>query len=177
MMKYEALQLICPHATSTNKSEAELFGAMVWLWMHSETHARCPLHELHRLLLPALKTGQYVLVLRDDPSQQPLGLMTWAYLNAQAECRYLQSLDRTLQPVDWQQGDRPWIIDWIVPFGHTRAMAKGVQKLLNQNCWRGLYHRGDETGLRVLRFRGADVSKKQESDFWASKPLAQTTNK
>jgi cytolysin-activating lysine-acyltransferase len=176
-MKYQELQLICPQTGSTNKSEAELFGAMVWLWMHSNTHARCPLHELHKLLLTALKTGQYVLALQDDATQQPIGLMTWACLSAQAEHRYLQSLDRTLQAEDWQQGDRPWILDWVVPFGHTRAMAKAVQKLLNQHCWRGLYHRGDEVGLRVLRFRGADVSKKQESDFWASKPLPQKTNK
>ena len=124
------MQLICPKAQPANKSEAELFGAMVWLWMHSQTHARCPLHELHRLLLPALKTGQYVLALQDDSSQQPMGLMTWASLSAHTERRYLQSLDKTLQAEDWQQGDRPWILDWVVPFGHTRAMTKAVQQLL-----------------------------------------------
>lgn len=171
MTKSQALQLICPQTTSTNKSEAELFGAMVWLWMHSNTHARCPLNDLHRLLLPALKTGQYVLALQNDAIQQPVGLMTWAFLSATAEQRYLQSLDKTLQTDDWQHGDRPWILDWVVPFGHTRSMTKAVQELLKQHCFRGLYHRGDETGLRILQFRGAGISKEQENNFWASKPL------
>lgn len=175
MMKFQALQLICPQAAPTNKSEAELFGAMVWLWMNSKTHANCPLHELNRVLLPALKTGQFVLAIQGDSVQQPVGLMTWARFTAQAELRYLQSLDETLRPDDWQEGDRPWVLDWVVPFGHTRTLKNGVQHLLQQHCFRGLYHRGDETGLRVHYFRSKDVTKSQEADFWASKPLPQNT--
>lgn len=170
-MSLPPLNLICPQAAPIDKSEAEIFGAMVWLWMHSSAHRHCPLHELQRLLMPALKTGQYVLALQNDAQQQPAALMTWACFAPEAEQRYLQSLDRTLQPADWQQGDRPWVLDWVAPFGHTRAMTVATQQLLRQSCFRGLYHRGDETGLRVLQFRGAGVSKTQEADFWASRPL------
>lgn len=172
-MNGSRLHLICPNAAPTDKSEAELFGAMVWLWMHSSTHRLCPLHELQRMLLPALKTGQFVLALQDDPQQQPVGLMTWAFLTPEAEHRYLQTLDRTLQPEDWRQGNRPWILDWVVPFGHTRAVITAVRHLLPQAHWRGLYHRGDETGLRVMQFKGAAVSKAQQAEFWANRPLPQ----
>lgn len=165
------LILISPSVTPTHKSEAELFGAMAWLWMHSPTHCRCPLYELERLLLPAVKTGQFVLALQNNTLQQPAGLMTWANLNAEAEQRYLQSLDKTLQASDWQSGDRPWILDWVLPFGHTKVTANAMQKLLHRACFRGLYHKGDRTGLRVLHFRGHAVSKAQEAHFWASKPL------
>lgn len=168
----DALLLISPCITPTDKSEAELFGAMTWLWMHSPTHRLCPLHELERLLLPALKTGQFVLALENSPLQQPAGLMTWANFSTPAEQKYLQSLDRTLQPDDWQSGDRPWILDWVVPFGRTQAMTRAAQKLLNQSCFRSLYHKGNQTGLKVLYFRGNGVSKAQESDFWACRPLA-----
>lgn len=170
-MNTAALRLICPSITPTDKSEAELFGAMVWLWMQSPVHRPCPIHELERLLLPALKTGQFVLALQNDALQQPAGLLTWAHFDAEAEQRYLQSLDRTLQPVDWQAGDRPWILDWVVPFGHVHAMTRAIQRLLPQALWRSLYHKGDATGLKVMHFKGTQVSKAQETDFWASRPL------
>jgi cytolysin-activating lysine-acyltransferase len=170
-MPRNELHLICPQVRRTEKSEAELFGAMVWLWMHSETHRQCPLHELERLLLPALKTGQFVLALQNNELQQPAGLMTWANFDAAAERRYLQSLDRTMQPTDWQCGDRPWILDWVVPFGHVQAMTRATQRLLPQALWRGLYHKGDATGLKVMYFKGTKVLKAQETHFWASRTL------
>jgi len=167
----DALLLISPCITPTDKSDAELFGAMTWLWMHSKTHRECPLHELQRLLMPALQTGQYVLAVQNDDLQRPVGLVTWACFTAQVEQRYLQSLDRTLQPGDWQGGDRPWILDWVVPFGNMPSMARAVRQLYATSSFRGLYHKGDQTGLKVLYFRGKAVSKTQEADFWAKRPL------
>lgn len=175
-MDTSILTLISPSIAPTGKSEAELFGAMTWLWLHSPTHRLCPLHELERLLLPALKTGQFVLALENSPLQQPAGLMTWANFSAQTEQTYLQSLDRTLQLDDWQSGDRPWILDWVVPFGRTQAMTRAVQKLLNQSCFRSLYHKGDQTGLKVLHFKGADITSEEAAGFWASRPLPLTLN-
>jgi cytolysin-activating lysine-acyltransferase len=171
-MNAAPLILICPSLALTEKSEAELFGAMVWLWMHSHVHRDCPLHELQRLLLPALQTGQFVLALQNNAMQQPAGLITWANLTAEAEQRYLKTLDRNLQPCDWQQGDRPWILDAVVPFGHLHVMASAVKSLLHRACFRSLYHHGDRTGLRVLHFRGGDVTPAQEADFWKARPLA-----
>lgn len=170
-MTNHSLHLISPAVAPTDKSEAELFGAMVWLWMHSGAHRNCPVHELQRLLIPALKTGQYVLALQNNAQQQPIGLMTWACFTADMEQRYLQTLDRTLTSQDWQQGDRPWILDWLSPFGQTRRFVKAAQNLLNQACLRTLYHRGDERGMRILYFRGQGITSVQETEFWRSRPL------
>lgn len=171
IMDAPSLILISPALASTDKSEAELFGAMTWLWMHSLTHRRCPLYELERLLLPAIKTGQFVLALEATKLRQPVGLMTWANFTPETELRYLQSLDRTLQPRDWQGGDRPWVVDWVVPFGHTPSMTRATQKLLHHFCFRSLYHKGDQTGLKVLHFRGEHVTSRQSADFWAARPM------
>ena len=175
-MDRPSLKLISPFVAPTPKSEAELFGAMVWLWMHSPTHRRCPLSELERLLMPALKTGQFVLALQNDELQQPTGLVTWARFNAETEQRYLHSLDKTLQPSDWQSGDRPWILDGVVPFGHTRAMASAALRLYATSTFRSLYHKGDQTGLKVIYFKGKAVSKAQEIDYWAKRPLPTRQN-
>jgi len=166
-----SLTLISPCVAPTGKSEAELFGAMAWLWMQSSTHRHCPLHELERLLVPALKTGQFVLALDKSRLEQPVGLLTWANFSAQAEEQYLHTLDRRLQPGDWQSGDRPWILDWVAPFGHTQAIALAAQRLLNQSVYRTLYHKGDQRGLKVLHLRGSDITEKQAAEFWAARPL------
>ncbi len=170
------LIFIAPGIRPTAKSEAEIFGAMVWLWMHSPTHQPCPIRELERLLLPALKTGQFVMALQNTDQQQPAGLMTWARFSQDVEGRYLQTLDRTLQPGDWLSGDRPWILDWVVPFGQVTTVASAVRRLHACRSFRGLYHRGDQTGLKVLYFRGRAISKAQEADFWASRPLPSCMN-
>lgn len=170
------LNFISPCVAPTPKSEAELFGAMVWLWMQSPTHRPCPIADLDRLLLPAIKTGQFVLALQDDELQQPAGLITWARFSAATEQRYLQSLDKTLQPSDWRSGDRPWILDWVVPLGHTRHVAAAFRGLYPNISFRGLHHKGDQTGLRVLYFRGKSVSKAQEMDYWALRPLPERQN-
>lgn len=170
------LLLIAPGIRPTAKSEAELFGAMVWLWMNSPTHQPCPIRELERLLLPALKTGQFVLALQNTDLQQPAGLVTWACFSQDVERRYLKSLDRSLQYADWCSGDRPWFMDWVVPFGRVAAMASAVRRLHAHRSFRALYHRGDQTGLKVLYFRGRSISKVQETDFWANRPLPSCIN-
>lgn len=171
------LILISPKFMPSQKSEAELFGAMVWLWMHSSTHRRCPLEDLQRLIMPAIKTGQFVLALQDDEQQQPVGLMTWANFTPEAELRYLQSLDRNLQPSDWDAGDRPWVLDIVAPFGDTQSVVSGVRRVLSRSSFRCLYHRGDEGGLKVLHLKGVGVTKAQQADYWASRPLPQNFNK
>lgn len=170
-MRHSSLTLISPCVAPTGKSEAELFGAMTWLWMQSSTHRHCPLHELERLLMPALKTGQFVLALDKSRLEQPVGLLTWANFSAKAEQQYLHTLDRKLQSGDWQSGDRPWILDWVAPFGHSQAIARATQRLLNQSVCRTLHHKGDQRGLKVLHLRGLDITEKQAAEYWAARPL------
>lgn len=41
-MDTRPLILLAPAVTPVHKSEAECFGAMVWLWMQSPTHRPLP---------------------------------------------------------------------------------------------------------------------------------------
>ena len=167
-----ALQLISPRVAPVLKSQAEVFGAMTWLWMNSPTHQACPLGDLHRLLLPALSSGQYVLALSADQQQRPLGLLTWAMFTHETERKYLATLDRYIKPEDWTQGDRPWTLDWVTPFGQAKQFMSEIRRSLRDFMVRGLYHRGDEVGLKVLHFRSRDVSLSQQNAFWSTRPLS-----
>lgn len=117
-----------------------------------------------------------MLALQNDQFQQPVGLMTWANFTSEAEQRYLQSLDRTLQPRDWEEGDRPWVLDFVAPFGHAAATVSAVRRVLPMSSFRRLHQRGDELGLRVRYFRGLAVSQAEQAQYWASRPLPQNSN-
>lgn len=70
-------------------------------------------------------------------------------------------------------GERMWIRDWIAPFGDTKAMRRLVGKtLFPERCFRALYHRGAEKGLRVINFKGDQVGHQQAIAWRAANPLS-----
>ncbi|EBV1274876.1 toxin-activating lysine-acyltransferase [Salmonella enterica subsp. enterica serovar Java] len=151
-------------------SEAEAFGAAVWLWMHSPMHRDAPLHTLPTLLLPIIKRQQYVLVSHQN---QPVLFLSWAWMNQEAEARYLTQPAINMPESDWNSGDRLWFCDWIAPFGHTREMRNLiVRELFPHLCMRALYHRGEQRGKRVVNFKGAQISHQQAKQWRVNHPLA-----
>jgi cytolysin-activating lysine-acyltransferase len=162
-MRYEGLDIIAPEALGGEFGEAEVFGSAVWLWMHSAAHHDAPLYLLSALLLPALKTRQFVLA---SENGKPVFYLSWARLSEQAERRYLANPPQCMPASDWISGDRRWLLDWIAPFGHTRRLRSLVlHRLFPGWCVRALYHRGDKKGLRVMRFHGLAVTP-EEARFW-----------
>jgi cytolysin-activating lysine-acyltransferase len=154
------------------RSEAEAFGAVTWLWMQSPDHRTLPLQALQQLLLPAIQTGQYLLLHeRSATGLRPVAYLSWAHLSAEAESRYLDHPLRGLQPADWCSGDRMWVIDWITPFGHAYALRASILRLLPQVCFRFLYHRGNERGLRIKTYRGRAITAEQAQQWWLARPM------
>jgi len=152
------------------RSEAEALGAAVWLWMHSLQHRDLPLHALPAVLLPIIKHQHYMLVSRGT---QPLFFLSWMWLNVEAERRYLTQPAILVQEDDWSSGDRLWLRDWVAPFGEVRAMRRLVGgALFPELCFRALYHRGAETGQRVMNFKGDQVSQSQARVWRAANPLS-----
>lgn len=171
-MRNQTLQLIVPAVAPVHQSEAEIFGAVVWLYMQSEKHQGMPVNELNKLVLPPLHRGQFVLATENQGEHtRPVGFMSWANFNAEAEARYIKTLNDTLTVDDWNSGDRPWIVHYFAPFGHAAQFRSAIQHILPKARFRALYHRGDELGLRVLFFRGENVSQQEELDWWSSRPL------
>lgn len=162
-MRKEAISIIAPAVTGEPFCEAEALGSCVWLWMHSTSHQDAPLHMLSTLLLPAIKNGQFVLA---SEHGKPIFYMAWAQLSAEAEKRYLRNPPQCMPREDWTSGNRTWILDWVAPFGHTRAMKRLIAgRIFPGWCARSLYHRGETSGLRVMTFHGMAVTP-EEARFW-----------
>ncbi len=165
--KYDVLS---PLYSGEPVNEAEVLGAAVWLWMHSPLHRDAPLHTLPDLLLPVIKHRQYVVATEQG---RPVFFMSQAWLSPEAEARYLTQPAILMPQSDWNSGDRMWVCDWVAPFGHTPDMSRLVrQDIFPRLCWRSLYHRGQQTGLRVMNFRGAQVSREEVRQWRVQHPLA-----
>jgi cytolysin-activating lysine-acyltransferase len=171
-MKYGNLIINAPYVEASDRSEAEIFGCVVWLWMNSKSQSDMPLSALALWLLPALKSRQFVLAYEvDGQKTQPVAYMAWAALSAEAESRYVDNPALGLSPEDWCSGDRVWITDFFTPYGHAKPFADAIAAVLPDFCFRSLYHRGQDRGMRVLNFRGDRVSLVQSKQWWSERPI------
>ncbi len=169
-MKSAHYTLQAPMLLGGEMSEAEVFGASVWLWMHSPQHRDLPLHCLPTVLLPVIKHQQYMLV---SHQRRPLFFISWMWLNEAAEHRYLTEPAIMVQVSDWASGERLWIRDWIAPFGDSLAMSRLVSNTLFPDCcFRSLYHKGAQQGLRVMNFKGSQLSSDQARAWREAHPLS-----
>ena len=143
-------------------SEAETLGIVVWLWTHSQTHRNLPIAAVSSLILPAIQTQQYILLLDE---QKPVAYAAWAALDEAREALYLQSANSLLTQADWCCGDRYWITDFVAPFGHARALRRHTVQTLNTQAIRFLYHKGSDKGIKILEAHGLAVLP-QEARHW-----------
>ncbi len=163
-MRFDALDVVAPGVLNMPCDEAQVMGSAVWLYMHSASHRNMPLHLLSTLLLPAIKRRQFLLA---SENGRPVALITWALFSPEAEHRYISNRPEAMREDDWNSGDRMWILDWVAPFGHTRAARQLLGQLFPAQIARALYHRGDSRGLRILQFRGIAVMP-EEAHAWAA---------
>ncbi|MDO9216836.1 MAG: toxin-activating lysine-acyltransferase, partial [Lacisediminimonas sp.] len=122
------------------------------------------------LLLPAIERRQFVL---GSQAGKPLFYMSWAKFDLQAEARYLQRHSALMPAADWDSGNRLWIVDWVAPFGHTQTLARIVRRrLFRQWMGRMFYHREDQRGVKIMRFRGSAVLPDDAQIWFEANPLA-----
>lgn len=171
-MQIGSLHIIAPAlGTTPIHSEAEVFGQVTWLWMRTPRYRDLPIKALAEVVLPPLKAQQFILATSlQDGQMQPVAYIAWANFSADAERRYLND-PASLLATDWSSGDRMWVTEWFAPFGHTAEFSRLVRRVLPDTCWRTLQHRGNERGLRILHFRGDQVSAAQNRAWWGERQM------
>jgi len=172
-MRNHDYEIIAPGLLEQDWNEAAALGSAIWLWMHSRQHRDAPLHTLSVLLLPAIKRRQFILAAE---AGRPVFYLAWANFSREAEQRYLGNSPLCMPEQDWDSGERMWILDWVAPFGHTRAMSRLVLRHLFPNrLMRALYHRGEERGLRIKTFRGSAVPPEEARCWFRQNPVSAET--
>ncbi|HAU5637870.1 toxin-activating lysine-acyltransferase [Citrobacter amalonaticus] len=140
-------------------SEAEILGAVVWLWRHSPMHRDAPLSVLPMVLLPVIKREQYVLV---SQGGCPVCFLSWMWLNMESEARYLTEPSVMIRNEDWCSGDRMWFRDFVAPFGHTPEMLRLLRHdVMSSFCARSLWHRSEIVRPCIKTFRGSHITREE----------------
>lgn len=154
----ERLGVISPsHYPTQPWSEAEVLGGVAWLWQYVPSLKNAPLSYFMARNVPYLQHQQFALFVEHE---RVVGYISWAYLDAATEQKYIQSQGHPFTLEESNSGDRLWIIDWFSPFGHSLDIKKIVSKqLFPLSFMRSLYHRGQERGLKVMTFKGAQLSR------------------
>jgi cytolysin-activating lysine-acyltransferase len=166
-MHFGTLDITAPAVLAGEYNQAEVLGAAVWLWMHSCAHRDARLHTLSTLLLPAIANGQFVLASEAD---RPVAYVSWAMFDTESEACYLKNPRSRLPDAGWSSGDRMWFLDWVVPFGHARAMRDLLANVLfRDRCARALHHTGGRQGRRILKYRGAAMPAQAVRAWFASR--------
>lgn len=164
MISEPAIQVIAPALIPQAWSQSSVLGSLTWLWLQSKNHQQYTLHTFGRHVLPALDHRQFALFVEQD---QPVGYISWAWFNEEAEQAYIQSNQSLLaHPEWWHSGHRLWFIDWFAPFGHTPHMKKMWRShLMPTEIVCALHHKGEQTGFRINAFPGAAISH-EELLYW-----------
>lgn len=137
-------------------ANAHLFGEIVWLLAQSSLHKSWSIEGVLKWVSPAMSLRQYRLYHRDG---KPVGYVSWAKLSPEVESRFALH-PRTLQPREWNSGDRWWLIDFVAPFGDAKTMIRDIRKTqFPEGQARALRLDKSGDGLRIAYFHGVDVSR------------------
>ena len=103
----------------------DLMGRIVWLLQQSPGYEDAELDRIDALFFQPLLMDHLRVFVRNE---RPIGLVAWAYLNTEAEARYLDT--GLLYPSDWQSGDRFWFTDFLAPFGNVAPLTRAACSLI-----------------------------------------------
>ena len=117
----------------------EAVGKITWLMGQSDQHCSWTVDDIHRLVLPPIALQQFRIW---EVESQPVGFLTWAMLDDEAEQGYLNGT-RKLQPDDWQAGKNLWLIDFVAPHGGVMAMVREGREHLRSLFGKGVVGRAN----------------------------------
>lgn len=170
--KIEEYKFIVPSIQDEDYSTAYLLGNINWLLMHSKSHCEMPLLMMPTQIFPAITNKQFVLALSEKGS--PVFYMAWANFTAEDEANYIKNTNTALTIDNWNKGDRPWILFFVAPFGHSQIMSTWVKNhlFLDSPEVRFLYHSGQERGARIILKRGKNVKSEVGANWREAHPIS-----
>ncbi|MCX8597686.1 MULTISPECIES: toxin-activating lysine-acyltransferase [unclassified Gilliamella] len=143
-LNQDSIRVIAPsiyHDTSWN--EAEVLGAMVWLWNRNSNYRNVAISSALETLLPTIQSRNFILLIKNN---RPLGYLNWAYLNKDEEREYLNKTKSYVSFVQCNKRDESkqlWLLSFFCPFGRNESfLLKSICKkvLKNNLCFYG-YHK------------------------------------
>lgn len=127
------------------KTVSQVIGEITWLLTQSPIHKQLFIGDLEWFIMPAVLLEQFRIF---NGPQHPVGVALWANVSEETDERLRQGAHK-LRPDEWKNGDIPWLIELVAPFG-------GVDEIMDDfgaNIFPGRgfnYHRVTPQGQREV---------------------------
>jgi len=102
-----------PSDTAPKKTVAQVLGEITWLMSQSPVHKQLFVGDLEWFAMPAILLEQFRIW---NGPNSPAAVALWATVSDETQAR-LEAGANKLRPDEWQNGDNPWLIDLVAPFG------------------------------------------------------------
>lgn len=107
-------------------------------------------------LEPAIRHDQ-IHIFRNE-SGTPIGYITWAWLAPDTEHRMINNPNVLLHISEWDEGDRLWILDFVLISGNVRTRIREAMHLFKQDAWaKSVRRNNDGTVRKVTTWRLMDL--------------------
>lgn len=132
-------------AATPQKTVAQVLGEITWLMTQSPLHKQLFIGDLEWFAMPAILLEQFRVW---NGPNSPAAVALWATVSEETEAR-LEAGGSKLRPDEWQNGDRPWLIDLVAPFGATdEILADLAASIFSGKPFK--YHTIDQNGARIV---------------------------
>lgn len=134
-----------PDPSAPKKTVAQVLGEITWLMSQSPLHRQLFISDLEWFAMPAILLEQFRIWNGPDA---PAAVALWATVSPETEAR-LEAGASKLRPDEWQNGDRPWLIDLVAPFGAVdEILADLWTSVFDGKTFK--FHRVDPNGAHVV---------------------------
>lgn len=124
------------------------FGQVTSALMQVEPYRSLNLGELEWLVVPAIKTKQFLVVndMLENGLVSPAAVAIWAFVGPAVEDKlHAQMAVKAplfrLEPQDWRSGDQPYLLDVIAPAEHAIPLTQRIHREAfngrDYKVWRG----------------------------------------
>lgn len=100
-------------SAASPKTVAQVLGEVTWLMTQSPLHKQLFISDLEWFCMPAILVEQFRIY---NGPNSPAAVALWAFVSEDTEARLVSGASK-LRPDEWRNGDRPWLIDLVAPFG------------------------------------------------------------
>lgn len=148
-------------------------GQIVSILTRNAQYRAMPLAELETMVLPALVSGQFLVVeahSKENGIVVPVAMALWAVVSPEVDARLSANLEQNVRLAanEWKSGDIPWL---MAAAGDQSALRPALQKLQDSA------HNGRAFKLRIKEADGSlrigTIDRLQTSTGASDKPSAQ----
>jgi cytolysin-activating lysine-acyltransferase len=148
-----------PISNTTDPGLDEYFakvGIVASLMGASTRYCTYPVACIALWLEPAIRHDQ-IYIFRNE-SGIPMGYITWAWLASDTERRIINNPDVLLHISEWNEGDRLWILDFVLIGGDVRTRIREVMRLFKRDMLaKSVRRNNDGTVRKVTTWRLMDL--------------------